>query len=61
MISEAEIEDTVIESYIKMYLNALNDDKPQEHIDNIHNRLLELLERKKQRKNLSNTLVDNLI
>ncbi len=57
MISEAEIEDTVIESYIKMYLNALNEDKPQEHIDNVHNRLLELLVRKKIRKKLSDTLV----
>ena len=57
MISEAEIEDTVIESYIKMYLNALNEDKSQEHIDNIHNRLLELLDRKKIRKKLSDTLV----
>ena len=57
MISEAEIEDTVIESYIKMYLNALNEDKPQEHIDNVHNRLLELLDRKKIRKKLSNTLI----
>ena len=61
MISESEIEDTVIESYIKMYLNALNEDKPQEHIDNVHNRLLELLERKKKRKNLSDTLIDTLI
>ena len=57
MISEAEIEDTVIESYIKMYLNALNEDKPQEHVDNIHNRLLELLDRKKIRKKLSDTLI----
>ena len=57
MISEAEIEDTVIESYINMYLNALNEDKPQEHVDNIHNRLLELLDRKKIRKKLSNTLI----
>jgi len=57
MISEAEIEDTVIESYINMYLNALNEDKPQEHVDNIHNRLLELLDRKKIRKKLSDTLI----
>ncbi len=57
MVSESEIEDIVIESYVTMYLNALNDDKPQEHVDKIQNRLLELLDRKKIRKKLSETYI----
>ena len=46
VISESEIEDTVIKSYLELYLRALNDSKPQKFINIIKNRMLVLIRRK---------------
>ena len=57
MIREEDLEDIVIKSYLEVYLNALNDEKPEKFINQIHNRLSELLSRKRIRKSLSEVLI----
>ena len=46
MISESEIEDIVIKSYLELYLKALNESKPYKFIRTIKSRMLELIKRK---------------
>ena len=46
MISESEIEDTVIKSYLELYLKALNESKSYKFIKIIKSRMLELIKRK---------------
>jgi|TARA_Y100000310_G_scaffold159116_1_gene158642 hypothetical protein len=46
MISESDIEDTVIKSYIELYLKALNESKPYKFVKIIKSRMLELIKRK---------------
>ena len=53
MISESDIEDTVIKSYLELYLKALNDSKSHKYIKIIKSRMLELIKRK-QLKNQNN-------
>ena len=46
MISESEIEDTVIKSYMELYLKALNESRPYKFIKIIKSRMFELIKRK---------------
>ena len=46
MESESVLEDTVIKSYLELYLRALNDSKPQKFINIIKNRMMVLIKRK---------------
>ena len=46
MENESINEDTVIKSYLELYLRALNDSKPQKFINIIKNRMLVLIRRK---------------
>ena len=46
MESESNLEDTVIKSYLELYLRSLNDSKPQKFIDIIKKRMLTLIKRK---------------
>ena len=46
MESESKLEDTVIKSYLELYLRALNDSKPQKFINIIKNRMMVLIKRK---------------
>ena len=46
MESESHLEDTVIKSYLELYLRALNDSKPQKFINIIKNRMMVLIKRK---------------
>ena len=46
MINESEIEDTVIKSYMELYLKALNESRPYKFIKIIKSRMLELIKRK---------------
>jgi len=46
MESESNLEDTVIKSYLELYLRALNDSKPQKFINIIKNRMMVLIKRK---------------
>ena len=46
MISESDIEDTVIKSYLELYLKSLNESKPYKFIKIIKSRMLELIKRK---------------
>tara|TARA_R100000742_G_C4278946_1_gene102489 strand:+ start:313 stop:474 length:162 start_codon:yes stop_codon:yes gene_type:complete len=52
MVEEALIEETVIKTYMELYLTAIKENKPDEEVDRIHSRMVELLERKKQRSKL---------
>ena len=49
MENESNIEDTVIKSYVELYLRSLNDSKPQKFINIIKGRMLELIKRKQLR------------
>ena len=46
VISESDTEDTVIKSYLELYLKALNESKPYKFIKIIKSRMLELIKRK---------------
>jgi len=46
MESESNLEDTVIKSYLELYLRALNDSRPQKFINIIKNRMMVLIKRK---------------
>ena len=46
MESESNLEDTVIKSYLELYLHALNDSRPQKFINIIKNRMMVLIKRK---------------
>ena len=46
MESESNLEDTVIKSYLELYLRALNDSRPQKFINTIKNRMMVLIKRK---------------
>ena len=46
MVSESDIEDTVIKSYMELYLKALNESKPYKFIKILKSRMLELIKRK---------------
>ena len=46
MVNESDIEDTVIKSYMELYLRALNEARPYKFIKIIKNRMLELIKRK---------------
>jgi hypothetical protein len=46
MESESNLEDTVIKSYLELYLRALNDSKSQKFINIIKNRMMVLIKRK---------------
>ena len=46
VINESDIEDTVIKSYMELYLKALNESKPYKFIKIIKSRMLELIKRK---------------
>ena len=46
VIRESDIEDTVIKSYLELYLKALNESKSYKFIKIIKSRMLELIKRK---------------
>ena len=46
VIRESDIEDTVIKSYMELYLRALNESRPYKFIKIIKTRMLELIKRK---------------
>ena len=46
VIDESNIEDTVIKTYVELYLKALNESKPHKYITRIKKRMLELIKRK---------------
>ena len=46
VVNESDIEDTVIKSYMELYLRALNEARPYKFIKIIKNRMLELIKRK---------------
>jgi len=46
MESESNLEDTVIKSYLELYLRALNDSRPQKFINTIKSRMMVLIKRK---------------
>lgn len=52
MPTNAEIDDTVIKTYLEIYLSALNNKKPEKYINIIKSRIQELLQRRMY--NLSN-------
>ena len=49
MVSESSIEDTVIKSYLELYLRSLNESRSHKFITIIKNRMLELIRRKQLR------------
>ena len=49
MINESDIEDTVIKSYVELYLKALNESKSYKFIKIIKTRMFELIKRKQIR------------
>ena len=51
VMRESDIEDTVIKSYMELYLRALNESRPYKFIKIVKTRMLELIKRK-QLKNL---------
>ena len=46
VMRESDIEDTVIKSYMELYLRALNESRPYKFIKIIKTRMLELIKRK---------------
>ena len=46
MVSESSIEDTVIKSYLELYLRSLNESRSHKFITIIKSRMLELIRRK---------------
>ena len=46
MATNAEIEDAVIKTYLEIYLNALNEHKPEKFINIIKSRMQELFHRR---------------
>ena len=46
MVDESDIEDTVIKSYMELYLKALNQSKSYKYIKIIKSRMFELVKRK---------------
>ena len=46
VIRESDIEDTVIKSYMELYLRALNESRPYKFIKIVKTRMLELIKRK---------------
>ena len=52
MENESILEDTVIKSYLELYLRSLNDSKPQKFINIIKKRMLTLIKRKQEKNNL---------
>ena len=46
MQTDAEIDDAVIKTYLEIYLNALNEQKPAKYINTIKSRIQELLHRR---------------
>ena len=49
MLTNTEIDDAVIRTYLEIYLAALNDKKSQRYIDTIKTRMQELLSRRSYR------------
>ena len=49
MVSESDLEDIVIKSYLELYLRSLNESKSHRFITNIKTRMLELIKRKQLR------------
>ena len=49
MVSESSLEDTVIKSYLELYLRSLNESRSHKFITIIKNRMLELIKRKQLR------------
>jgi len=49
MVSESNLEDTVIKSYVELYLRSLNESRSHKFITRIKKRLLELIKRKQLR------------
>ena len=49
MVSESSIEDTVIKSYLELYLRSLNESRSHKFITIIKKRMLELIRRKQLR------------
>ena len=50
-LSNSEIEDAVIRTYLELYLSALNESKSQRYINNIKDRMQVLLSRRSYRDN----------
>jgi len=46
MVDESNIEDTVIKSYLELYLRSLNESRSHKFITRIKKRMLELIKRK---------------
>ena len=46
MVSESNLEDIVIKSYLELYLRSLNESRSHKFITIIKNRMLELIKRK---------------
>ncbi len=46
MVDESNIEDTVIKSYLELYLRSLNESRSHKFITRIKTRMLELIKRK---------------
>jgi hypothetical protein len=49
MVSESNLEDVVIKSYVELYLRSLNESRSHKFITRIKKRLLELIKRKQLR------------
>jgi len=49
MLTNAEIDDAVIKTYLEIYLRALNDKRPDRFISIIKSRMQELLQRRMYR------------
>jgi|TARA_Y100000310_G_scaffold4157_1_gene5079 hypothetical protein len=48
---ESSIEDTVLKSYLELYLRALNESRPRKFIQVIKKRMIELIKRKQIKTN----------
>jgi len=46
MLTNSEIDDAVIKTYLEIYLGALNERKPEKYINIIKSRMQELLHRR---------------
>jgi len=49
MSNESLIEDTVIKSYLELYLRSLNESRSHKFIQTIKKRMIELIKRKQQK------------
>ena len=52
MINESLIEDTVLKSYLELYLRSLNESRSHRFIQVIKKRMIELIKRKQEKNNL---------